>query len=482
MQNKFLTILILVLFFSKLVVGQMSQPLYVFEDLPQNNFENPAQMNNAEWTLSLPFLSGLSVNFYSPLTFNQLGKTEHGTLLKLDVDKITQKIPSTNSINQSLDIPIFTFTISKKKHQYSFAWVERQNLSIYSNNDLFELASIGNSIYTGEQTPTPNAGFYFNSYHEFSAGYTIQKNRKLTFGTHAKLLFGSYNIQTRASKVVMNTKADLTQQEFDLKAHYNISGIPLVITNNKIEPIDFSSLLSSFFSLKNIGAAFDFGLNYKINRISNISIAINNIGLIRWRNKPFNYSANGTFIWEGINLNDVIDNHTGFEKIKSDIISSFNNSITDTITNLSYFSLVNPNILAHYSKRISPQIEISVLNRTTLFHNRIKNSLSFIGKYQFNKSLALSSSYSIINQSIINLGAAIYSNHRKFDFYIGTNNLLWFASNSNFKSANLTFGCNLKLQNIIDPFYLSLERKRKMSYKRQRNWYKSEESIYPIIE
>ena len=471
MKQKLYLTSIAFLVFTKLGISQMSTSLLVFDDLPQNTFENPAQVNNAEWTLSLPILAGVSTNFYTPLTFNQIGTVENDTLLNLNFDRLSKKISSMRSINQSLTIPIVTFTISKKKHQYSFAWMEKQNLSIYANNDLFELINHGNSNYIGQNSLTPKAGIFFNSYHELTVGYAFQKNRKLTFGGHAKLLLGSYNLQSRNSKAWLQTNADLKEQQIGIDAKYNVSGIPFYTNNSSIDSIGFSQLKAGFYSPKNIGIAFDLGFTHKIDRLSKISIALNNIGVIRWSNHSLNYSANGNYVWDGINLDEVLNNHASFNEITDDIRNSFINSLAISLREKSYFSLVNPDILIHYSKKLSSQTELSIINRTTLFHNRIKNDLSLVGKYQFNKFWAASTSYSIINRSFLNLGAALYSNHRKFDFYLGTNNLLWFIANANFRATSLTLGCNLKLQNIIDPLYLSLMKKRKLSYKRQKNWY-----------
>ncbi len=464
MSIKQYIVTLLLLFSSLLTVGQMSHSLYVFDNLPQNNFENPALINNAEWTLSLPILAGVSANFYSPVTFNQLGSITQDSILNLNLKNLQKKTPSVFSINQTLDIPLFTYTRSKDKHQFSFALYERQNFSIYANSELLNLINNGNSNIN--QIQQPKAGFNFTSYHEFSAGFAKRKNRKLTLGARAKLLLGTYNFQTRKSEIAIKTESDLTAQDFAVQAVYEY--------NDSILPITKESFISNFISPKNIGFAFDYGFHYHIDRKSKISASINNVGFIRWNTQSINYTAIGDYTWKGIDLDQVINHQKDFNEIIEETKTSIQKSIGDTITYSAYYTLVNPNVLLHYTQKIAPQLEMSMINRTTLFYNHIKNNLSIVAKYQINKHTAVSSSYSIINRSFINLGIAVYSNHRKFDWYMGTNNFLWFLSSSNFKAANLTFGCNLKLQNVIDPLYLSWEKKRKMSLKRQQNWYELE--------
>ena len=117
------------------------------------------------------------------------------------------------------------------------------------------------------------------SYHEVYIGASYQMSN-ITLGARIKLLSGINDISTDNASIKLTTEEEIYQLRVESDYVLNTTGI---VDYNGIKDVDIDAdkLLDELFSNflgDNIGLAFDFGLDWKVNDKFNISASILGLG------------------------------------------------------------------------------------------------------------------------------------------------------------------------------------------------------------
>ena len=169
--------------------------------------------------------------------------------------------------------------------------------NVLYGGQIFELAKNGNGAFAGEEINLGNFGMNAQAYYEigFGAAFPIVKIGELVDlrgGFKVKQLIGLSAIQTVQSDVLLNTHPEGRELDFTMDYRVNIAA-PLD------EGQEITSILNSGLGR---GLGFDAGVSGKILDRFRVSLAVNDIGGIRYSGQVRNYSTSENYNWKGLNI------------------------------------------------------------------------------------------------------------------------------------------------------------------------------------
>ena len=204
----------------------------------------------------------------------------------------------------------------KKSHSYSFAFFDRQHIDAKFSDDLFHTIFYGNKLFTGESALLGNFNFDFLRYQQFRFGWDKKRDTNHGYGVALSFLNGEQNLSVRVPTADLYTANDGTYMDFSLA----------------LDVHQTDSARKKFFAQNGIGASTDFyyEMPYTFwNKTGKVFFELNDLGFIRWNSSSMHYSADSSYHYEGVEIDDlfnldgtttqinidkVIDKNTRFEK------------------------------------------------------------------------------------------------------------------------------------------------------------------------
>lgn len=304
------------------------------------------------------------------------------------------------------------------------------------DEDLIKLLAQGNGAFIGEQL---NIGPKVNTqlYHELAISANVSTN-DFGFGVRVKYLSGILNLSTNPSELMLTTSDDIYQLTFENNFVINNAG---VIEFDDIEDIRFNIDESSFKKIfsGNKGFAIDFGINYQLTPDWNLHFSVNDLGSIKWNENVTNYSNQGNYTFDGIDLQSYVSENTSISLADSLInILDFTESQNEFKTNLNYhFSLG-----AHH--QFSPQLALGGAINLYQVLDQKDWTLEANAAYKIHPNLQLGTSYLYHRSDPFNLGFWTRIELGILQIYAGFSDLfgLFNIVDKNYTSVNL--GMNLK--------------------------------------
>jgi Family of unknown function (DUF5723) len=419
--------------------AQQSNTFYLLHDIPQSNLLNPAVQINCRWFVGIPGLSSTHVS-YNNTAFTYKDLTEGNTWNLENIEAQTHRV---DLYGAELSLQALSLGHRYKTFQFTLSLNDRAHFYQTIPGDLVSLAVYGNGSFVGDQTnlnPVRSFGAYVREY-----TFTVSKliSPRLTAGARAKLLFGKAGVSTGKTDIGLYTG----ENNFNLIAggayFMNIS-LPVSIeqeTNGNISEINFTEIdfLQELLNRENPGMAIDLGLIYHYTDKLKLSVSILDLGLIRWKRNLNTISSEGTFVYDGISLgtDDISTNFIG------EMIDSLRNSLTTTLTQDPYTSLQPTQIFLGGSYRLRDRLTLGAVNRNLLLRSKLHSSLTLSATADLTKNLLASLSWSLLNNSPKNLGAALAWRGKGFQFHLVSDNVLGFLQPFDTRSINLRMGCNI---------------------------------------
>jgi outer membrane protein OmpA-like peptidoglycan-associated protein len=416
-----------------IATAQRDLTIYNLQSIPQTNYANPALIPDCKGYVGLGVSSiylGLS---NSGFTYKDLIKKGIDDSLYLDVDNMVKKLKNINYLNVQANYEILSFGFKVRKNYFNLSTNVKSSVYFGYPKDFFNFIAYGNTPYInkGEQDV---GGFKINSnvYAEIALGISRQINDKLSVGIRPKFLVGIANINTKKTNVTM-LSTDSTNNNF-----YDITLKSDLLINANVPENDYK------FNFDNKGFAMDFGASYKLNKHFAFSASVVDLGSIRWKSNPKNYSSSGSnqYTFKGIDINNFFnknDKGDKFEKLLDSIRTTFN---IDS-TRKSYTAPLVTKIYLSGTYFLSPKDRVGLLFRSDYFDKKLHPSYSLLYNRQFGKMLNMAASYSIINGSQMNIGLGGSLNLGAIQFYATTDNLYGVFAYKQAKNFNIHIGCNL---------------------------------------
>lgn len=174
----------------------------------------------------------------------------------------------------------------------------------------------GKSVYSFDKL-----GLKTENYVEFVLGHSREITENLTIGAKVKVLAGLGYAGLKINKLDLTLTEDVWSIEGDAEGFIGFGNTAFEHeTNPNPRHYDASrgkkvkgiKTPNGFDGISGLGAAIDFGLNYKVDFIEGLSLsaAVTDLGFINWKNLA-TATSKGTWKYEGFDNISVYDNTTG---------------------------------------------------------------------------------------------------------------------------------------------------------------------------
>jgi hypothetical protein len=370
--------------------------------------------------------------------------------LVIDLDKFMGSLSNKNFVYESAALTVLEGGYRKGKNFYAASITEREFTQVFFSKSLVQLIKYGNYTDVGNTYYSGNFGVGAQHYREFAFNYSRDVSKKLTIGGAAKILFGMATVQTNGMNLKATSPVDGKYLDVTATGNVNISA-PINFTYNNFGEITSTNSPANYSvkdyltNLSNPGVAFDVGFAYHLNKKTELSASIIDLGMIGWTSNTTRFTEQGHFMYRGIDLNTSASTPT--------VIGDFNNAIalvSDSISKAfrpahsqsNFATLIPAKIYFGIEHQLNDIVYVSGLTRIRIFNNRIHTSLTASANTLLGNVLSLSASYSIMESTFDNLGLGVGIKAGPVQLYAATDNLFSPFYPSRARNMNLRIGIN----------------------------------------
>lgn len=300
----------------------------------------------------------------------------------------------------------------------------RQMRNIAGDKDIFETIFYGNARFEGDTAHINNLRFYNYIYNQY------------TLGLKKKLTYDKYQMQFGFSLSLLQV---INQQELLLKNSY-------IYTAPDGEYIDINYDLTfnnakegatKFGQLNGLGPSADINIAVMNNNKWKLSFELSDIGFIKMKKNPTNYTAAKTVHFQGFVIPDLI-NFTSQTFDTLNIDSAVRSYLPSKTAN--EYSLFMPfSATVTFSK---PLLNDRLVLTAALQYRYLKNYYVYgylKANYFIKSDMVFSTSIGAGGYSLFNLGAEFSKSWKFFDVAVGSSNLIGLVAPSHYSGTSFYF-------------------------------------------
>lgn len=307
-MKRFGNLLLLLFFFAGLHAQQELGTSLFFDHWSANRL-NPAFWPKGKLVIGGP---GIYNNLrVTNITYNDLfSKAADGSTV-LNVDQAIGLLDDQNQVFESLEIESLSIGVRFGKIAVSLGHAVRSNAFLDYPKTLPQLIWQGNAQFIGQEVGFgPNV--QLNSFQELALGIAGQIAPGITLAGRVKYLNGIGSISTGKTLLSLHTSDDVYQ--LTLNADYLVNSAGALeydgFSDLNID-FDFGRLNTKNFLSGNDGFAFDLGLNAELGRWNFGLSALDLGGRIDWDKNVKNYTLNGVFEYQGLDVaQDILEDNS----------------------------------------------------------------------------------------------------------------------------------------------------------------------------
>ena len=368
----------------------------------------------------------------------------------MDANKFLGSLSNKNFVFESAALTVLEGGFKKGKNFYAASITEREFTEVSFNRNLVNLVVSGNYPYLGRSYYSGNFGVSAAHYREFTFNYSHDLTKKLTIGAAAKILFGmstvhSNGLHFRATSTALGNYLDVTASgrvrlsvpvDFDYTSRGEIK---------KVYSLPNYTARDYMINFSNPGFAMDLGLSYHLNKKTEISASIIDLGMIGWRSNVAQFIEQGHFLYRGLSLNDPAKTPPVIT-VLNPLINQLSDSISAAFrpdTSVTHFATLLPvKIYFGLDYQLNDIWNLSGLTRIRIINNTIHTSLTASANTLLWNRLTLSASYSLMESTFDNLGLGAGIKAGPFQLYAATDNIVSPFYPAKARNMNLRVGIN----------------------------------------
>lgn len=380
------------------------------------------------------------------LTYNTLFTTDANGQQVIDINSSIAALEGQNRIREQLDLETLSLGLRLGPVGLSFAHAFRFNAYLDYPKALPQLIWQGNAQFIGQEVSFgPQTDIY--AYQEFAVGAMVDLAKWVQVGGRVKFLSGAGSVSTANSGLRLRTDDEIYALTLDADfrlntaASINYNGFDDVRAN-----FDFASFSLDQLTTGNNGFAFDIGARIDLGKLD-LSASLLDIGQITWDEDVSNYSLNGVYEYEGLDLaQGIFEDSTSF------------GSVLDTLKQIYEVKETQESYEMALPRRMYLSATLQLRENWTV------GGLFYSERYRGQTFTAAALSTNLQVLSMLNVGALFAYRDRRFDnlglnatFKLGpvqlmsaTDNILTVFQPKDSNSSSLRIGLNL-LFNRIDP-------------------------------
>ncbi|MEQ8325114.1 MAG: DUF5723 family protein [Vicingaceae bacterium] len=423
--------LILIVLISCCAVGSKAQQEYALHfnrKMAQSTFTNPAFLSEHKVVLSLPSIVYNYGN--NAFSYNDLVKKDPlDDSTYLNIDGVIGQMRDKNQLQFQSYLDWFSLYISFKKWQFSFNVTEKIDFKFKYTKDMISLLWNGNAQYIGQEIEIGPA-LNFQVYKEY--GFRFARHfDKFDVGLRFKLLNGLANIYSVQNSMKLSTGS--VNYSSNLNTDYEIR-------ESGLRDFEANQFLP-FSNSPNKGYAFDLGAVYRLNEKWEFTASVIDLGRIKWTDSVRIHKSNGSFSFQGVDINEFISE----EEFNT---QAFEDSIADlyfeTEEGRSYISNLVPK--SYFSASFHPDAATTF---GALIHmeyfDGIQPGVSIYAGRNFTDYFQMGLSYAYKNRRFDNLGLNLNIGMPAFTIYLVTDNLFNILRPGYGRNLTIRYGMNISL-------------------------------------
>lgn len=410
------------------VQAQIYTSFYNFDHVNQNLMVNPSNPHPHRFVIGLPGVSNVSVHYTNTLFkagdfFNDNSANQN---IKYIVDNLDDKAHA--NIYQSTDLIFAGFGV--KKGYITFGIQQESTLNVVVPGELFRFLYYGNANQNQVTFTTKNfnteAAIQVN-YHVGYQHYLLDSS--LVIGGRFKYISGAGH--AHFSKFDAQLNADLFEWSINTDIRLESSGSKYLEEAGSLNPVEFNTSGNS-------GYGVDVGATYVLPKMK-MSATVLNIGSINWNQDVKVYESKGSFVYNGIEIDDE-NQETDFDAILDSLEAALGFKVVNAT---SYRSKLPMQILASYEYQVTPKHAFALTYQGSVWNNSLYNNVgvNYIGRYtkRFNVILGYSRLEGRFNNIAFGLSAAL----GPLQIYAMSDNVWGYYKISQLSATNVRFGINL---------------------------------------
>lgn len=308
-----------------MVYAQGQVALYQMQkSIPQANYVNPAFSPKSKIIIGLPLISSTYIAVEGPIGLNDILSPGNGDSLKLDTDAILDALNTNNQVDIQGSASLLFLGLNLKNSFMTLSFNSRIDGGFSFPGSALELIITGpNSDQTGSKTIKLNDfDLKASAFNELAFSYNRELNDKLVVGGKVKYLQGLVNLNLDGLNGQITTNID----------SINISSNPWSFQTSGLDTIGNASSGYFLFQNKNVGFAFDFGAQYKINDNIKVSASVLDLGSITWKEDVKTYEFDAVdYTFDGFDFLEIVkDDGTVDDSILDQELDSLETALDPT--------------------------------------------------------------------------------------------------------------------------------------------------------
>jgi len=417
------------------LIAQHELTLFNMNNVFQASYVNPTLVPENKVSIGLPGISSVSLGLYAPFVARDiLVSNDGGNTYSYSASKIISKMtPDRNpyGIKNSIDLFHLRFKVRNLYVSLNSSVISDTRINI--PKDAFSFLWDGNAQYLGSAAKLDNTSLNATQYTEYAIGFTRAKdNGKLRYGVRLKLLQGLNNFYTERS--INQIAGDPSYYQQTISADI-ITRSASVLNYDNSNDMDITKSMSNF---SNLGWGADVGITYLPTRKLSFTAVVNNLGAITWKTNTKSHTINGTYTFEGIQLDSLVASESlGVSSIVDGLTNAFN---VQESPSSSYKTKLTPNVFLSTAYSLGRNTKISLTGFTELQNGlRPAGSIAFIQRA--GRVLNFLVSYNVHKDSYNNMGFGLMFKPGAVQFYIVGDHIPFNYLNTN--NYNIRTGINL---------------------------------------
>lgn len=450
------------------VSAQNELGFYNFNNIHQSSFLNVSNHNDYKFSMGLPGIGSIYAgvgNTGFSLVKDLIDSTSDNNRTWWTKGNFVDQMKKTNFLYSTSSFDLISFRFKSRHSYYSFNISDHQDFRFMYPKDLFGVLRDGNGEYIGKDIVLDHLQLNAQYYREFAVGYQKETKSRWSYGFRVKLLQGLASIHTSKSTTTIHTaKNEVEGNDITVKTNMvvNTSYNPKLdtmhmdnIANNNYK----EAMKIALYDFSNIGMAIDLGASYKLNKRLLISGSINNLGYIKWKENPNNYSFGGDAKFTGVVVRDINASDTTKLNLET-MIDSLTNKFKLDSTKNSYKSSMVGSSTVNLSYKLGKNTTINALVQGSLYKT-IRLAASVGIQQKIARWFTATAYWSAQYNKYDNLGFGFMAKPGFVQIYAVCDNFMPLfksldgkeidATKIDFRNSNIRFGINIALGRVKKP-------------------------------
>jgi Family of unknown function (DUF5723) len=436
----------LILFVVSLCIGvqfTLAQPVsrtgYFMDNATHRHLMNPALVPVRGY-LSFPVVGAFSLGVESNMNLTKfiyppVGDGELLTFMdkSIDVNDFLLKLSPNNYLRTDIRTSLLSMGFYAKNSFWTFDVAARTNISLNLPYDFFAFLKQGMNSSEGNEYTINDLSVAAGVFAEASLGYSRNIVNNLRIGTKLKLLVGGAYVKAGIDSMNINMTPDEWTINTVGKMEAYGKGLTLLTDEN-------GSINGKFEmgtpGIGGKGLAFDLGINYSPIRNMDISLAVIDIGAIKWDQANITQArSSGQVSFSGIS-------GLGMDSLASQSAEDQLKTIQDDMLKMADFKLIpsDGDILQRLFPTVNAGLEYSVLN------NKISLGALYSNRFMLNER------YSEITASLNMRPFRWFNLSGSYSFIQGKNETFGFALGFVPAIMNIYLACDYVFYNVSPQF------------------------------